>query len=130
MRQVRTYSLLLLLLFSDNFHIRRLKTDLSRTACMIFFIMDSAQVFFSREGVDGADYLVIGLPLVLQRMGEQVVKIVLLCDHIDARVPSFEVLFQMRARHYVLIARPVEFDPRRSQPLLHVETPSAHGRDA
>lgn len=32
----------------------------------------------------------------------------------------------MRARHHVLIAQPVEFDPRRSQPLLRVEAPSAH----
>lgn len=88
---------------------------------------------FSREGVDSPDHLVIRLQLVLQGTGEQVVKVVLLgnvVEAVDATVPSFEALFQIRATHHVLIARPVECDPRLSQPLLRVEAPSVHATAA
>ena len=64
---------------------------------MIFLTMASVQVFFSREGLNGANHLVVGFPLVLMRARARIIDVVLFrnaVQPVDAGIPALQAFLQ------------------------------------
>ena len=65
---------------------------------MIFLTMASVQVFFSREGLNGANHLVVGFPRALKRTRARIINVVLFSNAVhpvDAGIPALQVFLQM-----------------------------------
>ena len=88
---------------------------------------------FSREGLNGANHLVVGFPLVLEIARPRIINIVLFgnaVQPVDAGIPALQTFLQMGAWAHVLIPRPMKFDACLAQPFLDVQTPTDHATAA
>ena len=78
---------------------------------------------FPREGLNGANHLVVGFPLVLKSARARIIDVMLFGNAIqpvDAGIPALHAFLQMGARPHVLVTRPMKFDACLGQPFLDV----------
>ena len=88
---------------------------------MIFFDDGFGPGLFPQEGIDGANHLVVGFPLVLDIARTRIIDVVLFAvQPVDAAIPALQAFLQMGAWAHVLVPRPMKFDTCLSQPFLDV----------
>ena len=78
---------------------------------------------FPWEGIDGANHLVVGFPLVLDIARTRIIDVVLFSNAVqpvDAGIAALQAFLQMGAGAHVLVPRPKKFDTSLSQPFLDV----------
>ena len=78
---------------------------------------------FSREGLNGANHLVDGFPLVLKRARARIIDVVSFgnaVQPVDAGIPALQAFLQMGAWAHVLVPWPMKFDACLGQPFLDV----------
>ena len=86
-----------------------------------------------REGLNGANHLVVGFPLVLEMASARIINVVLFgnaVQPVDTGIHALQAFLQMRAWAHVLVPKPMEFDARFGQPFLHVPSPTNHATTA
>ena len=88
---------------------------------------------FSREGLNGANHLVVGFPLVLEIARPRIINVVLFgnaVQPVDPGIPALQAFLQMGAWAHVLIPRPMKFDACLGQPFLDVQPSTDHATTA
>ena len=88
---------------------------------------------FPRVGLDGANHLVVGFPLVLEIARPRIINVVLFgnaVQPVDAGIPALQAFLQMGAWPHVLVPGPMKFDAGLAQPFLHVQAPTDHATAA
>ena len=98
-----------------------------------FFDKGFGPSLFSWQGLNGANHLVIGFPLVLDIARTRIIDVMLFSNAIqpvDAGISALQAFLQMGARPHVLVPRPMKFDACLGQPFLHVQAPTDHATPA
>ena len=90
------------------------------------FLKTFSSHFFRLSRLSVALIMIHMIPIP-QRLGVRIVDVVLFCDlvqTIDARMPAFQVFFQMRPATHLLIPWSIQFLASLVQQFLNVYTPS------
>ena len=94
-----------------------------------FFDKSFGPSLFPWQGLNGANHLVIGFPLVLEIARARIIDVMLFGNAIqpvDAGISALQAFLQMGARPHVLVPRPMKFDACLGQPFLNVQSPTMH----